>query len=290
MTAHGQTEQIAGGASTPGTWHADGIGRLRAAFAAAKAEGRAAFMPYVTVGHPDRDTTDTVVPALAAAGADIIELGVPFSDPLADGVVVQRSTQTALTNGITLDGCFAAVARLRANGLTTPLVFLGYINPIERRGLEPFAAECARVGVDGVIVADLPAEEAGDLRAACDRHGVALIPFLAPTSTPERIAAVADIATGFVYCIGLTGVTGARDVLASDLGAFLVRVRERVTLPLAVGFGISRPEHVAAVGAMADGVIVGSALVRRLDELPAAERAAGAAAFVRQMRGVRASN
>jgi len=285
MILHGQTESVAQNALTVGTPHADGISRLRAAFAVAKAEGRAAFIPYVTVGHPDRDTTDTVVPALAAAGADIIELGVPFSDPLADGVVVQRSTQTALTNGITLDACFAAVARLRANGLTTPLVFLGYINPIERRGIEAFAAECGRAGVDGVMVADLPMEEAGDLRAACDRHGVALIPFLAPTSTPERIAQVAEIATGFVYCIGLTGVTGARDALATDLGAFLARVREQVSLPLAVGFGISRPEHVAAVGAMADGVIVGSALVRHLDELPASERAAGAAAFVRQLRG-----
>jgi len=285
MIVHGQTESVAPNAPAVGTPHADGISRLRAAFAAAKAEGRAAFIPYVTVGHPDRDTTDTVVPALAAAGADIIELGVPFSDPLADGVVVQRSTQTALTNGITLAACFAAAARLRANGLTTPLVFLGYINPIERRGIESFAAECARAGVDGVMVADLPVEEAGDLRAACDRHGVALIPFLAPTSTPERIAQVAEIATGFVYCIGLTGVTGARETLATDLGAFLARVRERVSLPLAVGFGISRPEHVAAVGAMADGVIVGSALVRRLDELPASERAAGAAAFVRELRG-----
>lgn len=278
-------QQQATQSPAPDAMHGNGVARLQAAFAAAKAAGRTTFIPYITVGHPERDTADAVVPALAAAGADIIELGVPFSDPLADGVVVQRSTQTALTNGITLDECFVTVARLRAGGLTTPLVFLSYINPIEQRGLESFAAGCAKAGVDGVNVPDLPVEEAGELRAACDRYGVALIPFLAPTSTPERIAAVAKIATGFVYCVGVTGVTGARAALADDLGAFLARVRERVSLPLAVGFGISRPEHVAAVGAMADGVIVGSALVRRLEELPSAERAAGAAAFVHWLRG-----
>ncbi len=278
-------QQQATQSPAPDAAHTNGVARLRAAFAAAKAAGRPAFIPYITVGHPERDTADAVVPALAAAGADIIELGVPFSDPLADGVVVQRSTQTALTNGITLDACFATVARLRAGGLTTPIVFLSYINPIEQRGVASFAAACAKAGVDGVNVPDLPVEEAGELRAACDQYGVALIPFLAPTSTPERIAVVAEIATGFVYCVGVTGVTGARAALADDLGAFLARVRERVSLPLAVGFGMSRPEHVAAVGAMADGVIVGSALVRRLEELPSVERAAGAAAFVHWLRG-----
>ncbi len=262
-----------------------GVGRIHAAFAVAKAAGRAAFIPYITVGHPDAATVSAVVPALVAAGADIVELGVPFSDPLADGVVIQRSTQTALTNGTTLDTCLDAVRDLRAAGVTVPIVFLGYTNPIMQRGEAAFAAACAAVGVDGVIVADLPPEEAGVLRAACDAHGVALIPMLAPTSTERRIAQVAALATGFVYCVGLTGVTGARVALADDLGAYLERVRAQVRVPVAVGFGISRPEHVAAVGAMADGVIVGSALVKKLDELPPDERAAGAAAFVRWLVG-----
>ncbi len=262
-----------------------GIERIRAAFARAKEEGRAAFIPYITVGHPDRATVAAVVPALIEAGADIVELGIPFSDPLADGVVIQRSTQTALANGVTLDVCLDTVRDLRAAGVTVPIVFLGYMNPIAQRGDEPFAAACARAGVDGVIVVDLPPEEAGDLRAACDRHGVALIAMLAPTSTERRIAQVADLATGFVYCVGLTGVTGARDALAADLGPFLDRVRAKVSIPIAVGFGISRPEHVARVGAMADGVAVGSALVTRLDELAPDERASGAGTFVRWLKG-----
>lgn len=273
--------------SVPGTQYAvpTGISRILAAFAAAKAAGRAAFIPYITVGHPDRDTADAVVPALVAAGANIVELGVPFSDPLADGVVIQRSTQTALANGVTLDACLAQVARLRAKGVTVPIVFLGYTNPIAQKGEEAFAAACAAVGVDGVIVVDLPPEEAGELRAACDRHGIALVAMLAPTSTERRIAQVAALATGFVYCVGLTGVTGTRDALATDLGAYLARVRAQVRVPIAVGFGISRPEHVATVGAMADGVAVGSAMVARLDALPPDERASGAAALVRWLMG-----
>lgn len=262
-----------------------GVARIHNVFAAAKANGRTVFIPYITVGHPDRETVAAVVPALVAAGADIVELGVPFSDPLADGVVIQRSTQTALANGVTLDTCLDAVRRLRTAGVTAPLVFLGYTNPIVQKGEEAFAAQAAAAGVDGVIVVDLPPEEAGDLRAACDRHGIALIAMLAPTSTDARIAQVAALATGFVYCVGLTGVTGARDALATDLAGFLARVRAKVSVPIAVGFGISRPEHVAAIGAMADGVAVGSALVRRLDELPAPERASGAAALVRWMTG-----
>jgi tryptophan synthase alpha chain len=264
---------------------ATGIARIGEAFARAKAAGRAAFIPYITVGHPDRETVAAVVPALVAAGADIVELGVPFSDPLADGVVIQRSTQAALANGVTLDVCLDAVRSLRKAGVAAPIVFLGYMNPIAQKGEQAFAALCAEAGVDGVIVADLPPEEAGDLRAACDRHGIALIAMLAPTSTERRIAQVADLATGFVYCVGLTGVTGVRDALAADLRGYLDRVRAKVRVPIAVGFGISRPEHVASVGAMADGVIVGSALVQRLDDLPPAERASGAAAFVRWLKG-----
>src|SRR5262249_55133142 len=149
-----------------------GIARIRAAFDAAKAEGRVAFIPYITIGHPEVGAEQELVPALVAAGADIFELGIPFSDPLADGPVIQRSTQAALANGITLDKCLDAVRDLRAAGVTVPVVFLGYANPIIQKGEEAFAAACAAVGADGVIVVDLPPEEAGELRAACDRHGV----------------------------------------------------------------------------------------------------------------------
>ena len=262
-----------------------GVARIRAVFDAAKAEGQAVFIPYITVGHPDVRTEQEVVPALVAAGAGIVELGIPFSDPLADGPVIQRSTQTALANGITLDKCLDAVHDLRRAGVTAPIVFLGYANPIVQKGEEAFAAACAKAGADGVIVVDLPPEEAGALRAACDRHGVALIAMLAPTSTDKRIEQVAALATGFVYCVGQVGITGARESLADDLAAFLDRVRAKVSVPIAVGFGISRPEHVAAVGKMADGVAVGSALVRRLEVLPPAERADGAAALVRWLMG-----
>ncbi len=175
---------------------ATGISRITEAFAQAKAAGRAAFIPYITVGHPDRETVAAVVPALVAAGADIVELGVPFSDPLADGVVIQRSTQAALANGVTIDVCLADVRDLRHAGVTVPIVFLGYANPIAQKGEEAFAAACAAAGVDGVIVVDLPPEEAGDLRAACDKHGVAVIAMLAPTSTEKRIAQVAELADG----------------------------------------------------------------------------------------------
>jgi tryptophan synthase alpha chain len=199
--------------------------------------------------------------------------------------VIQRSTQAALANGITLNKCLDAVRDLRAAGVTAPIVFLGYANPVIQKGEEAFAAACAAAGADGVIVVDLPPEEAGELRAACDKYGVALIAMLAPTSTETRIAQVAALATGFVYCVGLTGVTGARDALAGDLGAYLGRVRAKVSVPIVVGFGISRPEHVARVGEMADGVAVGSALVRRLEESPPGERAANAAALVHWLTG-----
>ena len=216
---------------------------------------------------------------------DIGDGGDTARSSVADGPVIQRSTQAALTNGITLDKCLDAVRGLRAAGVTAPIVFLGYANPIIQKGEEAFAAGCAAAGADGVIVADLPPEEAGELRAACDRHGIALIAMLAPTSTERRIVQVAALATGFVYCVGLTGVTGARESLADDLGAYLDRVRAQVSVPVAVGFGISRPEHVAAVGRMADGVIVGSEIVQQLEELSPTGRAAGAARTVRWLKG-----
>ena len=258
-----------------------GLARIASAFAAARAEGRAALMPYFTLGYPDIPTSEAVVRAIAAAGADLIELGVPFSDPLADGPTIQHSTQVALEQGMTLARGLALTHRLRAAGVTQPLLLMGYVNPILAYGVARYAADAAAAGADGFIVPDLPPEEAGELEAACRTHGLALIFLLAPTSTPERIAAVVSHATGFVYLVSLAGVTGAREQLPPDLAAFVDRVRAATGLPLAIGFGIATPEHASAVGALADGVIVGSALIKAAGA--AADPAAAAGRFVRAL-------
>ena len=182
-------------------------------------------MPYFTLGYPDIPTSEAVVRAIAAAGADLIELGVPFSDPLADGPTIQHSTQVALEQGMTLARGLALTSRLRAAGVTQPLLLMGYVNPILAYGVARYVADAAAAGADGFIVPDLPPEEAGELEAACRAHGLALVFLLAPTSTPERIAAVVSHATGFVYLVSLAGVTGARDQLPPDLAAFVGRVR-----------------------------------------------------------------
>ena len=260
----------------------DGLARIASAFASTRAEGRAALMPYFTLGYPDIATSEAVVRAIAAAGADLIELGVPFSDPLADGPTIQHSTQVALEQGMTLAGGLTLTRRVRVAGVTQPLLLMGYVNPILAYGVSRYVADAEAAGAAGFIVPDLPPEEAGDLEAACRAHGLALVFLLAPTSTPERIAAVVSHATGFVYLVSLAGVTGARDQLPPDLAPFVGRVRSATSLPLAVGFGITTPEHAAAVGAFADGVIVGSALVKAVGA--AADPAAAAGRFVRELR------
>ena len=240
----------------------DGIERIQAAFARTRSERRAALMPYFTLGYPDGETSLEVVTALAAAGADLIELGVPFSDPLADGPVIQHSTQTALQAGASVRGCLDLVRRLRQRGVQTPLLLMGYVNPILAYGVERYAADAALAGADGLIVPDLPPEEAGELRSACQANGLALVFLLAPTSTPERIAQAAACSTGFLYLVAVRGVTGARSELPPDLADFVARVRAASDLPLAVGFGIGSPAQAQAVGRLADGVIVGSALIQ----------------------------
>jgi tryptophan synthase alpha chain len=238
---------------------------LAATFARCRAAGRAAFIPYVTAGDPDLATTGELVRALAAAGADIVELGVPFSDPIADGPVNQRAAMRALASRTTLDGILALVAGLRADGVAVPVVLFTYFNPLHVRGVERFAASAAAAGVDGVLCVDLPPEEAGELGPALRAQGLDLVFLLAPTSTPARVARVAELASGFVYYVSRTGVTGERDALPADLARDVRRLRRRLGLPVAVGFGISTPEQVAAVGRLADGVVVGSALVRTVE-------------------------
>jgi tryptophan synthase alpha chain len=260
------------------------MSRISETLAQIKSRGRFALMPYLMAGFPERDSLLELAPALEAAGADLFEIGVPFSDPLADGATVQRAGQRALENGVRLSLCIEMVAALRARGVVAPLVLMGYYNPFLQYGLERFAADAAAAGADGVIVPDLPPEEADECHAACRAAGLDLICMVAPTTPDERIARIARLASGFIYCVALTGVTGARRDLSAELPAFLARVRRQTDLPLVVGFGISSAAHVRQVGAYADGVIVGSALVTVIEQAPPDQHAASAAAFLRSLQ------
>jgi tryptophan synthase alpha chain len=236
-------------------------------FARCAEERRAAFIPFLMAGDPGLSSTAEQLRALAAGGADIIELGVPFSDPIADGPVNQRAATRALAAGTTLAGILELVARNRDH-LGVPIVLFSYYNVLYVRGVDRFAEQAAASGVDGVVCVDLPPEEAeSELVPALHERGVDTIFLLAPTSTRERVAAAAAVASGFLYYVSRTGVTGERQSLPPDLMRDLKRVRRRIDLPLAVGFGISTPEQVAEVGAVADAVVVGSALVRLVEDL-----------------------
>jgi tryptophan synthase alpha chain len=224
-------------------------------------------MPYFTLGYPTPETSLDIVRAAVAGGADLLELGVPFSDPLADGPVIQRATHVALQQGMTVDRCLKMAQDLRRREIVIPLILMGYYNPILAYGQETFCRACRQAQVDGLIVPDLPPEEGDGLESACREHGLALIYLLAPTSTPARIRLVTERSLGFVYLVSVTGITGARDRLSSDLSAFVGRVRAATDKPLAVGFGISNPAQASQVANLADGVIVGSALVRLAEDV-----------------------
>jgi tryptophan synthase alpha chain len=239
-----------------------GLERIQAVFATAKHEKRAAFMPYHAMGYPDRATTLEVVAALAEVGADLFEIGIPHSDPLADGPTIQTATYTALTRGTTVVDCLAMVRELRARGVTQPFCAMTYYNPLFRYGVERFVQDAAAAGIDGLIAPDLPPEEADEVEAACHAAGLAMIYLLAPTSTDERIQLITQRSTGFVYLVSVTGITGARTELPPDLTEFVQRVRRYTQLPLAIGFGIGTGTQAAAVAKIAEGVIVGSALVK----------------------------
>ncbi len=260
------------------------MSRIDSLFQRLQAEGRTALMPYLTIGYPARDSAMDLVPAIVGAGADLLELGVPFSDPLADGTTVQASTQRALANGVTLRFCLDSVRRLRDAGIETPFALMGYFNPIYQMGLERFAAAAREAGVDAVIVPDLPPEEAGPLDDVLRQHGLDYIYFLAPTSDESRLRLVTERARGFIYLVSLMGVTGARDTISEELPAFVARVREATQgrVPLAVGFGIGSPETARRVGALVEGVIVGSALIARVGDEATAEQEA--ATFTRALR------
>jgi tryptophan synthase alpha chain len=262
-----------------------GTQRIADAFAQTRAEGRTAMIPFVTAGYPTPERSEAWALGLVRGGADLLEIGVPFSDPLADGATVQRTSQIALQHGVTLAGSIAMARRLREqHGVAIPILLMGYVNPMLQYGLERLAADSAAAGVDGYIVPDLPAEESDELLAPFRKHGVELVFFLAPTSTDDRIQAVAERATGFVYCLSTTGVTGQRDALP-DLERYLGRVRARTEMPLAVGFGVSTPEHVRQVGQVADGAVFASGMINYLDTVPESEQVTAAELYVRGLRG-----
>ena len=260
--------------------------RLDDALKRMRDSGGTGVIPYVTIGFPTPEDTLTIVPALEQAGATAIELGVPYSDPLAEGPTIQAASYRALQAGMNMRRCIETAKALRTNGVTVPLVFMGYYNPVLNYGLEKYAKECAEAGVDGFIIVDLPAEESGPFHDACRPEGLALIPLLAPTSTEERIARCCESAEGFIYCVSVAGVTGARSELPPSLPAFVDRVRSHTSLPIAVGFGVSERAHVEAIGRVADAAAVGSALINGIDSAPAGERAQRAGAFIVSLLGV----
>lgn len=239
------------------------MNRIQAAF-----KNKPIFMPYFPLGYPDLKTSIDVIEVLAKNGADLIEVGLSFSDPLADGPVIQKATQVALEKGITVRKCLEAVKQLRDRGVEIPLVMMGYYNPMLAYGLEKFACDAIDAGVDGFIVPDLPLEEAGEftyfLVGTGGRPSLPLIQMLAPTTPNERMESIARNAQGFVYLVSVTGVTGERKSISEGLSDLIARVREHTSVPVCVGFGISTPEQAKQVGALADGVIVGSACVKTI--------------------------
>ncbi len=243
------------------------MSRIGARLAQRKAEGRAAFVAFLTAGDPSLKRTVSATLELEAAGVDVLELGVPFSDPLADGPVIQRSSERALGRGVTLASVLEVVRRIRAKS-ELPLVLFSYLNPLLQRGLERVAGEAARIGVDGVLVTDLPPEEASAWIAAARAVELDTIFLASPTSPDERLRRVAEASRGFVYAISRTGVTGERQALSDDARPLVERLRGLTDVPVALGFGISTPEQVKQAAGAADAVVVGSALVRFLEEHP----------------------
>ncbi len=242
--------------------------------------GHTALIPYVTVGYPSLEATLQVVPLLAGTGADIIELGIPFSDPLADGATIQKASFQALQNGVTPQLCLEVAGQL-SQKVDIPLVFMTYFNPVFGYGLEAFCRACAGSGIDGLIIPDLPPEEGAELEAITQKQGLDLIYLLAPTSTKERIRLVAERSRGFIYLVSVTGVTGARDKLPENLQGFVAGVSKVATQPLCVGFGISDTEQAREIARMADGVIVGSRIIQLME---ADDNFKSVGSFIKELR------
>ena len=259
--------------------------RMARAFAEAREAGRHPVIPFIPAGWPEIDATVEIVEAAVAGGAAIVEIGLPFSDPMGDGVTNQRAYEQAIANGATTETVFDAVRQLRARGVSVPLVVMGYFNPLLSYGISRFVQTAVEAGVDGLITVDLPPQEAGELERAAREAGLHMIYLLAPTSTEDRIRLVAEHGSGFIYCVGVVGITGARSVLSDELPEYIARVRALTDLPLAVGFGISSREHVRQVNEYADAAVVGSAFVQLVGETPREERPAKVRAYLEEITG-----
>jgi tryptophan synthase alpha chain len=240
------------------------VSRLAATFTRLKKEGRSAFVPFITAGDPDMDTSFAILEQLPAAGADIIELGAPFSDPMADGPAVQAASMRALKSGATMAKVLQMVTRFRKSDQKTPIVLMGYYNPIHAYGTAKFARDVAQAGIDGLIVVDLPVEEDEVLRVPAKAQGVDLIRFVTPTTDDARLKRIVADASGYLYYVSVAGVTGTKSVPEDEVRAAVARIRAATDLPCTVGFGIRTPQQAAAIAAMADGVVVGSAIVSQV--------------------------
>jgi tryptophan synthase alpha chain len=240
--------------------------RIAARFAELRAQKRAGFIPFITAGDPDRETSFALLRQLPHAGADLIELGMPFSDPMADGPAIQASSLRALKSGMTLNGTLSLVERFRKEDDTTPVVLMGYYNPIHAYGLEAFVRDASRAGVDGLIVVDLGPEEDSILRGPASKAGLAIVRLATPTTDDNRLRAVLDGASGFLYYVSVAGVTGTKTFTENDVKSAIARIKRASDLPCAVGFGIRTPESAAAIARIADAAVVGSAIVSRIAE------------------------
>ncbi len=260
------------------------MSRIQAKFEALRAAKRKALIPYVTAGDPAPAMTVPLLHALAGAGCDILEIGVPFSDPMADGPVIQRSSERALKNGVGLVNVLGMVRAFRSKDDTTPIVLMGYANPIEAMGVESFVSSAAAAGVDGVIVVDYPPEECGQFAALCGKNGIDQVFLLAPTSTDARIREVARVGSGYLYYVSLKGVTGAGHIDISDVAAHLPKIRAASRLPIGVGFGIRDAASAKAIAAVADAVVIGSRIIEEIEAAGPEHAVARVAEFIRPIR------
>lgn len=256
------------------------MSRIDTAFARAGAEQRAAFVPFIMAGDPSPEASLALLNALPGAGADIIELGIPFSDPMADGPVIQEAGLRALAAGMTVKKLLAMVADFRTRH-DTPIVLMGYLNPVHAYGFEAFARDAAKAGVDGIILVDAPPEEANEIEPLLRTHGISFVRLIAPTSIATRLPLLTQGAGGYLYYVSVTGITGSASAQSNQVGDALARIREHTSLPLCVGFGIKTPADVASFAGMADGVVVGSAIVKLIGETGG--DVAKVSAFVREL-------
>jgi tryptophan synthase alpha chain len=260
------------------------MSKITALFNDLKSSGKKGLIPFITAGDPDPRLTVELMHALVRGGANLIELGVPFSDPMADGPVIQRSSERALTQGVTLHGCLEMVKVFRQTDESTPVVLMGYANPVEQMGAERFAAEAKAAGVDGVLIVDYPPEECVDFAAHMRVAGVDPIFLLAPTSSQDRIKEAAKIASGYIYYVSMRGVTGASHLNAQDVASILPKIRAATAIPIAVGFGINDAESARMVSKTADAVVIGSRIIRLLEDSPPGQAVQSLESFIREIR------